>query len=657
MSWRNNKLKIFVFVLILVFYGSLLIHKISFHTDDLGRHFQNGKMVLEREFDVLKANFYSYTEPDRATINDHWLAGIIFYLLYSAFGFNGLIIFTAILLLLAFALIFWRATERADFWLVAALSVPAILILRERTDVRPEIFSYALAAIFIYFLFGLMRHPEQRRVFALIPLQLLWVNLHTFFFVGPMLTAGFLTEQVFQNYKDFIGNRLVRKFAVLFGGLIAVSFINPNGVAGVLRPLYRLADYPVIRVTEDQLLFRILGTKPVEDISVLIFFSLALVLLAGLCAGWIQRRKPIFYSLAGVGTAMAGLAMIRTLPFFGIIFLLATASNFNESFVRMREWIWRNYPKTRHYTGAVLATILLLVLACLLLLGIFGKISKYNKFGLGVVSRSNEAARFFLENGLRGPIFNDPAIGSLLIWHLFPRERVFLDNRHADAYSKEFIHQYEEEVTDEKKWHEALARYGFNAIVFFHYDEIFNARQFLARRMRDPDWAVVYADNNAVILLHNNDENKEKIGKFQITKENVGEKMRYLLESRDVDDHIAAADIFNLIDRGDLALSVYQEVVLKQPKNSKIWRIMGETAVLRNNEKSDILAVIYLERAIDFGQKNAGAYTRLGLAYFRLGRFKEAEKTLQKALELDQNREDAKEYWQKLQPYLKERKR
>lgn len=648
-------LKIIVFILILVFYSSLLIHKISFHTDDLGRHLMNGKMILSGQFDILTKDVYSYMEPDTPYFNDHWLSGIVFYLLYLVFGFNGLIVFTAVFMLSAFALIFWVALKRANFWLVAALSIPVILILQERTDVRPEIFSYLFTAIFIYLLFDLEEHPEHNRVFWLAPLQLLWVNLHTFFIVGPTLVGGFLFEKIILNRKNFRGDLLIKKLTLLFIALVGVNFLNPNGTLGALRPITRFFDER-IWVTEDQPLLYVLEIRPVEDISALVAVPLFFIALTSFLFCLRRRPKPIFSVFAVIGTIAGSAAIIRTLPFFGLIFLLVVSENLNWAFLNMWNRLRQMRPIVVRYIQFISSGTMIGALLLLLFFGIFGKVSKFNEFGLGLVPRSNDAAIFFKEQNLHGPIFNSPAIGSYLIWHFFPREKVFIDNRHADTYSASLINAYRLAVSSEEVWYKLLELEKFNSIIFFPYDDIFNARQFLARRMQDPDWAVVYADNNASILLRNNKKNLDKIKKFQITKDNVGEKMRYLLESSDIDDNIAAADIFNLTGRGDSALEIFQEVVLREPRNSKIWRIMGETAVLRNNEKSDILAVIYLERAISLGQKNAGAYTYLGLAYFRLGRFKESEETLKKALYLDSSRQDTKDYFQQLQKYLDAKK-
>jgi tetratricopeptide (TPR) repeat protein len=653
---HNSLFKLFVFILILAFYGTIVVHKISFHTDDLGRHFQNGKMVLEGNFDVLRTNFYSQAEPDYPFINDHWLSGVVFYFLYVVFGFNGLIVFAAIVLLGAFSLLFWIALKRADFWLIAALSIPTILILRERTDIRPEIFSYLFMAVFIYFLYDLEKHPERRRVFWLIPLQFLWVNLHTFFIVGPMLAVGFLAEKIILNYKNLKNNLLVKKLALLLFALIAVNFINPNGTDGAIRPITRFM-YTAVEVTEDHALLDILRIKPVEDISILIFLPLIFVLGISLFLGFVSKKRPIFLGLASVGTIAASFIILRTMPFFGLIFLLAASSNLNGVFLKLKEWLELKSPRTENILRKFLTPILIALFIVLIFLGVKNKISKYNEFGLGLVSRSNDAAEFFKEQKLRGPIFNDHSVGSYLIWHLYPQEKTFFDNRGRDAYSANFVYDvYKSTLENEDVWQSALKKYKFNVIFFFQYDGIFLAYEFLRRRMLDPDWALVYADNNAVILLQNNKENQEIINRFGITQKNVGEKLRYLSESRNIDDRIAAGDLFNLMDREDLALSTYGGVVAEHPGYSKIWRIMGETAVLLNNEKSDILAVIYLERAIALGQKNADAYSWLGLAYFRLGRFNDAEEILQKALKLDPNRQDTQLYLNKLQEHLKLKK-
>lgn len=145
-------IKILVFILILSFYGLLLAHKIQLPAgQDLPRQIKIGELVLNGNWDIFYKNTFSYTEPDQPFYNHHWLSGVVFYLTHQAVGWNGLVVFKIIILLSAFSLLFLTALKKADFWLVAFFSLPTILILSGRTDLRPEVFSYLFIATFFIF--------------------------------------------------------------------------------------------------------------------------------------------------------------------------------------------------------------------------------------------------------------------------------------------------------------------------------------------------------------------------------------------------------------------------------------------------------------------------------------------------------------------------
>src|ERR1051325_6100113 len=102
MTGKSGSLRTVVFILILGFYGSLLLHKIDLPAaDDLPRHIQNGAMLLQGNTGVLYKNLYSYTERDFALPNHHWFSGVTFYVLERLFGFDGLVLFKTVVLLSA----------------------------------------------------------------------------------------------------------------------------------------------------------------------------------------------------------------------------------------------------------------------------------------------------------------------------------------------------------------------------------------------------------------------------------------------------------------------------------------------------------------------------------------------------------------------------
>jgi len=182
---------------------------------------------------------------------------------------------------------------------------------------------------------------------------------------------------------------------------------------------------------------------------------------------------------------------------------------------------------------------------------------KYREPGIGLTHYANASADFFVKENLKGPVFNDFDIGSYLIFNLFPEERFFIDSR-AEAFPASFFSEvYLPMLSSEEKWQKMQEKYQFNTIFFYHYDSTPGCREFIWRRMRDPGWVLVYADIYSVIFLKNNPDNLEKINAFRITKENIGGKLNYLLASENPDDHVAAADLFNLIGRPDLAMPAF----------------------------------------------------------------------------------------------------
>lgn len=135
--------------------------------------------------------------------------------------------------------------------------------------------------------------------------------------------------------------------------------------------------------------------------------------------------------------------------------------------------------------------------------------------GLGLIPKVNASAEFYKENNISGPIFNNYDIGGYLIFHDI---RVFIDNR-PEAYSIDFLDDYKLAQKDENKWHDLDEKYNFNAIYFYRHDMTPNAQPFLIKRIEDADWAPIFVDDYALLLLKRNDKNKKIIKEFVIPNE------------------------------------------------------------------------------------------------------------------------------------------
>jgi hypothetical protein len=128
----------------------------------------------------------------------------------------------------------------------------------------------------------------------------------------------------------------------------------------------------------------------------------------------------------------------------------------------------------------------------------------------------NRSAEFFRMAGLVGPVFNNYDLGAYLIFHLFPRERVFVDNR-PEAYPVDFFQrEYLPMQADEETWNRLDAKYGFQAIYFERHDQTARARTFLVHRLGDPRWAPVFLDDYTVILAKRGGPNQAAIERYPL---------------------------------------------------------------------------------------------------------------------------------------------
>ncbi|MDE2028529.1 MAG: hypothetical protein KGJ11_08310, partial [Candidatus Omnitrophica bacterium] len=125
---------------------------------------------------------------------------------------------------------------------------------------------------------------------------------------------------------------------------------------------------------------------------------------------------------------------------------------------------------------------------------------------IGLTPGINRPAEFFKEHKISGPIFNNFDDGSYLIFHLYPQEKEFIDNR-LEAFPREFFTKtYIPMQLDRAIWQKMEHQYHFNAI-FFSLDTTPWGIKFMRDRFADLQWATVYNTDKAIIWLKRNARN------------------------------------------------------------------------------------------------------------------------------------------------------
>ncbi|MHB2025157.1 MAG: hypothetical protein ACYCPQ_00760 [Elusimicrobiota bacterium] len=477
---------------LLGFYALFLAQKINFVTADLGRHLKNGEIILKNAA-VPQTNLYSYSDPNFRIINHHWGTGVVFYLVWKLGGFKALSVFSIGLGLAAFLVFFLTAWQASSFEIAAFCAAIAIPCLGDRAEIRPELFSYLFCGIFLWILWRYRDDKAPERSLYVLPLlELLWVNLHIYFFLGFWLCGVFLLEAGWDYFRNRRSARRVKVLAWLLASLVLASLLNPRGIYGTAYPAFIFNNFG----------YRLFENQPVWFIEKLFRYPPAFYFKAAfalLCASWAasllaDHRGPALseFLLGAFFSALAWLA-VRNFSLFAYFAIPLAAANIGAAF---KAWKAPKWMRAWFMPLGALAVVAMMRADP----GYFA-LRWRRDLGLGLAPGVSGAADFFVKNGLRGPIMNNYDNGSYLIYYLYPAERVFVDNR-PEAYPASFFNDvYVPMQRNEKKWKQAEARYGFNSIIFYWHDLTPWGQAFIINRVKDPAWAPVYADAYNVILL------------------------------------------------------------------------------------------------------------------------------------------------------------
>ena len=184
---------------------------------------------------------FSFTAGDRPWFAHEWLAETLMALAYRAGGTQngmaGIMVLAAIASGLTAALLLHHMRRflpgiYAVLGLIVALSNAAPSMLA-----RPHLLAWPCLVAWCA---GLVTARANRTApsVALLPVMLIWVNLHGSFMIGLLLAGTFLIEALLDRGINHRRVFLAWSSFVLAAGTVAL--LNPDGLAGVLFPIHML---------------------------------------------------------------------------------------------------------------------------------------------------------------------------------------------------------------------------------------------------------------------------------------------------------------------------------------------------------------------------------------------------------------------------------
>jgi hypothetical protein len=401
-------------------------------------------------------------------LTHEWLAQIIFYLVYAAGGFAGLVTFRSLLMIGVCGLVGMVAWRRSgNFYLAVAAGIATATVGTAFHSDRPFLISFILFAATIALL-------EYRRwLWALPPMFLFWANCHGGFFLGWGLLGAYCAEPLLARYRG--RPQTGDKKLYLIGAIaIAASALNPNFLTPVIMPLlYR--DSVMQRLIWE---WQHTALWPLEPAQAMFFATLIVLLLA-----W--RRVSLTDWLLFLAFALGARWAVRNVMLFGIVAPFLIAAYFP----------WKR----------ALPAIAEFAAAGLLVLGIGLGVANGDilQFRAATWKYPWGAAKFLEDHRVQSRMLNSYADGGFLIWRLWPQEKVFIDGR---ALSDNVFKDYRNIVFNMAgaDARQLLNKYGIEVIVLdgfeFTSGEPFRLVPVLG--LSTPvEWHLVYWDDTATVFM------------------------------------------------------------------------------------------------------------------------------------------------------------
>jgi hypothetical protein len=264
--------------------------------NDLAYHLRAGDIMFDTH-SILRTHVFSAVAFGEPWLNQQWLAQIVLATAFRLGGWFGLVALRGLLggLVLWFVFLACRAagaaTKRAA-WLTLASGV----MLMGGFTLRPQLLGMGCFAVTAWLVARRRTHPQG--IWIVIPITVLWANLHGSFFLAPMLLGLAWVED------RWVRGRGGRTLLLAGLGSLLATTVTPYGYR-VWFYATDLATNPVIRrtITEWQ--------PPSIGVYTGAAFFLSVVAVAALLIARVRRPVPWGSLLSLVVFLAIALAAIR----------------------------------------------------------------------------------------------------------------------------------------------------------------------------------------------------------------------------------------------------------------------------------------------------------------------------------------------------------
>ena len=471
----------------------------------IGWHIRTGQQILATHA-IPRVDSFSFV-TGRPWFAWEWLYDLLVGQLEACLGLNGVVWLTAVVIAAVFAWMFRLLVARGVNILVAlALVLLAVSASTIHFLARPHVMSWLFSLAWFWILDSSERECFDapggrggrggRRLWTLPLLMLVWVNVHGGFLVGFVLLGSFLVGAAWTWFRanEFRIEEALLKIAagkrarnLAWVGLLsaAASLVNPYG----WKLHWHVYSYLSNRFLMDHI--DEFQSPNFHGVAQKCFLLLLLIAVAVLAVR--GRGLRLSEGLTVLFAIYAGLYASRNIPIASILLVMVVGpllpeAGFARGFFQRMSAVETGL---RGHVWPILAAIATLAIA-----------ANGGRAGSSVLmdahfdsARMPVAAVNYLEkSGLNGPVLSTDYWGGYLIYRLYPKTRVVVDDRH-DLYGEQFLKSYLKMIHGERGWEESLQAHDTSCVLLPRNAALASILSATGA------WKTVYADDVAILFV------------------------------------------------------------------------------------------------------------------------------------------------------------
>jgi len=468
----------------------------------IGWHIRAGQQILATHA-IPRVDPFSSTMGGKPWLDWEWLYDVVVGQLEATLGLNGVVWFTAVVIGSVFAWTFHLLVGRGtNMFLALLLVLLAVSASTIHFLARPHVLSWLFTLAWFWILESTEREslaPEtesSKKLWLLPPLMLLWVNVHGGFPLGFVLLGIFWLGALWDWFraKENRIEDVLKKLAawkrardLAWAGVLsaAASLVNPYG--------WRLHQHVYWYLSNRFLMDHIeeFQSPNFHGIAQSCFLALVLIVLAVVAIK--GRELRMSEGLTVLFAVYASLYASRNIPISSVLLVMVVGPMLPPLGLGQK-FQQRMAAVEAELRGHVWPILVVVVTFWIAATGGWLAASRGMEAHFDARRMPVEAVNYLEKSEIQRPILSPDYWGGYLIYRLYPKTRVVVDDRH-DLYGEKFFKTYLKMMRGEPDYEKFLFGREIGCVLLPRQSPL------AVILLESRHWKVIYADDTAVVLL------------------------------------------------------------------------------------------------------------------------------------------------------------